>query len=160
MSSRANSALAFGGPSTRYEAARKMGQSRALDLTPLPRYEQVELILPACNRLTVKQLLVEDVEQARQRGVTREMLARRLSHAVRQEVTKSTLDAWTSESRDRHIPSGWIAAWCAVVGSTRVLDFLCEQSPRHRKLLALAERRIEARRCLEEAERIERELAS
>ncbi len=68
------------------------------------------------------------VEAIRQCPLSRHQIAGEMSHLLGVEVTKSTIDTWTAESKDRHrIPAEYLPAFCRATGNREPIRLLAER---------------------------------
>jgi predicted Ser/Thr protein kinase len=64
-------------------------------------------------------------EELRLCSLSRYQVAARMSELTGQDITKAMLDSWTAESKEQHrFPAIFLSAFCAVVGSTKLLRML------------------------------------
>jgi len=82
--------------------------------------------------LNVKERLRCALNAALKRSpLSRHQVAGEMSHLLGVEVTKTTIDAWTAESKDGHrIPAEYLPAFCKVTGDYTPLMILEEISGR------------------------------
>lgn len=68
------------------------------------------------------------VEAIKQCPLSRHQIAGEMSHLLGVEVTKSTIDTWTAESKERHrIPAEYLPAFCRATGSREPIRLLAER---------------------------------
>jgi len=68
------------------------------------------------------------VEAIRQCPLSRHQIAGEMSHLLGHEVSKTTIDSWTAESKERHrIPAEYLPAFCKVTGDREPIRLLAEQ---------------------------------
>lgn len=59
--------------------------------------------------------------------LSRHQIAGEMSHLLGLEVSKTTIDTWTAESKDRHrIPAEYLPAFCKVTGDLEAIRLLAE----------------------------------
>lgn len=69
------------------------------------------------------------VNAIRECKLSRHQIAGEMSHLLGCEITKTTLDAWTAESKPLHrLPAEYLPAFCKATGSTEPLDVLNESA--------------------------------
>lgn len=60
-------------------------------------------------------------------SLSRHQIAGELSHLLGCEVTKTTIDTWTAESKEQHrIPAEYLPAFCAATGDLEPIRILAE----------------------------------
>lgn len=60
-------------------------------------------------------------------SLNRYQISGRMSHLLGRDITKSMIDAWTSESKDGHrFPAEYLPAFCRVTESREPLELLAE----------------------------------
>jgi hypothetical protein len=75
-------------------------------------------------RSLVRNALYEAIKASH---LTRWEIAAKMSELTDQEISKYTLDTWTSESKEGHrFPLEYAAAFCRVTGSTTLLERVCQ----------------------------------
>ena len=68
------------------------------------------------------------VEAIRNCPLSRHQIAGEMSHLLGVEVTKTTIDTWTAESKERHrIPAEYLPAFCRATGSREPIRLLAER---------------------------------
>ena len=74
---------------------------------------------------TLRLALVEAIKQC---PLSRHQIAGEMSHLLGVEVTKSTIDTWTAESKERHrIPAEYLPAFCRATGNREPIRLLAER---------------------------------
>lgn len=59
--------------------------------------------------------------------LSRHQIAGEMSHLLGHEISKTTIDTWTAESKDQHrIPAEYLPAFCRVTGERRPISILAE----------------------------------
>lgn len=59
--------------------------------------------------------------------LSRHQISGEMSHLLGLEVSKTTIDTWTAESKDRHrIPAEYLPAFCKVTGDLEAIRLLAE----------------------------------
>lgn len=59
--------------------------------------------------------------------LSRHQIAGEMSHLLGHEVSKTTIDTWTAESKDQHrIPAEYLPAFCQVTGDRQPIALLAE----------------------------------
>lgn len=67
------------------------------------------------------------VEAIRQSHLSRHQIAGEMSHLLGFEVSKTTIDTWTAESKERHrIPAEYLPAFCRATGDREPIRILAE----------------------------------
>jgi hypothetical protein len=67
------------------------------------------------------------VEAIRVCPLSRHQIAGEMSHLLGVEVTKTTIDTWTAESKERHrIPAEYLPAFCRATGDREPIRMLAE----------------------------------
>ncbi len=73
-------------------------------------------------------LRVALIEAIKTCPLSRHQIAGEMSHLLGVEVTKTTIDAWTAESKDRHrVPAEYLPAFCRATGSSEPIRLLVER---------------------------------
>lgn len=76
----------------------------------------------------IRQALAEGIKQC---SLSRHQIAGEMSHRAGIEITSTTIDSWTAESKERNrIPAEYIPVFCVVTGSFELLDMIGEMSGR------------------------------
>ena len=79
--------------------------------------------LDIANRLRLT--LVTAIKQC---PLSRHQIAGEMSHLLGHEVSKTTIDTWTAESKERNrIPGEYLPAFCRVTGDREPIRLLAEQ---------------------------------
>ena len=69
------------------------------------------------------------IEAIKQCPLSRHQIAGEMSHLLGIEVTKSTIDTWTAESKERHrVPAEYLPAFCRATASYEPIRLLAERS--------------------------------
>lgn len=83
----------------------------------------VEGDLDIANRLRLT--LIEAIKQC---SLSRHQIAGEMSHLLGHEVSKTTIDSWTAESKERNrIPAEYLPAFCRVTSDREPIRMLAEQ---------------------------------
>ncbi len=53
--------------------------------------------------------------------LSRHQVAGQMSHLLNTQITKETIDSWTADSKERHIPGEFLPAFCAATGDDGAL---------------------------------------
>ncbi len=73
---------------------------------------------------TLRLALVEAIDLC---PLSRHQIAGEMSHLLGCEVSKTTIDTWTAESKERHrIPAEYLPAFCRVTGDREPIRLLAE----------------------------------
>ncbi len=68
------------------------------------------------------------IDAIRQCKLKRFQIAGEMSHLLGHEVSKTTIDSWTAESKERNrIPAEYINAFCKVTGDRELIRLIVEQ---------------------------------
>ncbi len=85
--------------------------------------EAVEGDLDIANRLRLS--LLQAIKQC---DLSRHQIAGEMSHLLGHEVSKTTIDSWTAESKERNrIPAEYLPAFCRVTGDRESIRMLAER---------------------------------
>lgn len=72
-------------------------------------------------------LRVTLITAIRQCSLSRHQIAGEMSHLLGHEVSKTTIDSWTAESKERNrIPAEYLPAFCRVTGDREPIRLLAE----------------------------------
>jgi len=78
--------------------------------------------LDIANRLRL--VLIRAIKES---PLSRHQIAGEMSHLLGHEVSKTTIDSWTAESKERHrIPAEYLPAFCRVTGDREPIRLLAE----------------------------------
>lgn len=78
-----------------------------------------------CN---IRRTLIDAIKQC---SLSRHQIAGEMSHRVGVEITSTTIDSWTAESKERNrIPAEYIPAFCIVTGYFEPLNIIGDASGR------------------------------
>lgn len=97
-----------------FDVVKQLSESCELE----PREGQLDI----ANRLRLAL-----VQAIRNSGKSRHIIAGEMSHLLGLEITKTTIDTWTAESKERHrIPAEYLPAFCQVTGDREPIRLLAE----------------------------------
>lgn len=80
------------------------------------------------GQLNISEKLRQLIKRAISRsGLSRHQIAGEMSHLLGTEISKTTIDSWTAESKSGHrIPAEYLPAFCRVTGDREPLRLLAE----------------------------------
>lgn len=97
-------------------------------LDVLQRVQKVEPQPPAVGELNIAETLRQALFSAiKNCTLSRHQIAGEMSHLLGCEVSKTTIDTWTAESKEHHrIPAEYLPAFCKATGDLEPIRVLAE----------------------------------